>query len=100
MESCDPAPHPENQQHLVGISVSTQTDPFFNVPVTFAPESWNLMEQLLVGTNLSEYSGVFRANHIDLNMFSHMTEEDFNNIGITSFGAKKILLEAIKAMRG
>jgi hypothetical protein len=57
MESCDPAPHPENQQHLVGISVSTQTDPFFNVPVTFAPESWNLMEQLLVGTNLSEYSG-------------------------------------------
>jgi hypothetical protein len=29
-------------------------------------------------------------------MFSHMTEEDFNNIGITSFGAKKILLEAIK----
>jgi hypothetical protein len=58
MESCEcTTPHPENQQHLVGTSVSTQTEPYFRVPVIFAPESWSQMEQLLEGTGLAEYSG-------------------------------------------
>ncbi len=39
---------------------------------------------------------LFLRNEIDMAMFTTLTDEDLISIGITSFGARKIMLNAIQ----
>jgi hypothetical protein len=39
---------------------------------------------------------LFLTNEIDLTMFTTLTDQDFVSIGIASFGARKIMLNAIQ----
>ena len=49
----------------------------------------------LSGIGLSQYAEMFRANDIDIELLSRLTNDDLKDIGVVSFGHRKKLLEAI-----
>nr|CAH0102887.1 unnamed protein product [Daphnia galeata] len=57
------------------------------------------LSQLLETAGLSHYSDLFLQNEVDLAMFTTLKDEDLISIGIRSFGARKILLNAIQEFR-
>jgi hypothetical protein len=42
------------------------------------------------------FTDLFLRNEIDMAMFTTLKDEDLISIGVTSFGARKILLNAIQ----
>ncbi|KAI9558075.1 hypothetical protein GHT06_014828 [Daphnia sinensis] len=65
----------------------------------FDENSSRLLSQLLENVGLSHYSNLFVQNEVDLAMFSTLKDEDLISIGISSFGARKIMLNAIRELR-
>jgi hypothetical protein len=77
----------------------------------FDQNSSRHLSQLLDTVGLSHYAGrnlfvfifllhyfsdLFVQNEVDLAMFTTLKDEDFISIGIRSFGARKIMLNAIQ----
>jgi len=54
----------------------------------------------LRGIGLSQYAEMFRANDIDIELLSRLTNDDLKDIGVVSFGHRKKLLEAIAELAG
>ncbi|XP_045028339.1 protein bicaudal C homolog 1 [Daphnia magna] len=65
----------------------------------FDQNSSRLLSQLLENVGLSHYSNLFVQNEVDLAMFSTLKDEDLISIGISSFGARKIMLNSIRELR-
>lgn len=65
----------------------------------FDQNSFRHLTLLLETIGLSHYADLFLTNEIDLTMFTTLTDQDFVSIGIASFGARKIMLNAIQEMR-
>jgi class 3 adenylate cyclase/predicted ATPase len=53
----------------------------------------------LGGLGLEQYAPVFRDNGIDMQVLPKLTAEDLRDLGITMVGHRRILLEAIAALR-
>ncbi len=54
----------------------------------------------LRGIGLPQYAEMFRANDIDGEMLGRLTNDDLKDIGVASFGHRKMLLEAIAELAG
>jgi SAM domain (Sterile alpha motif) len=54
----------------------------------------------LRGLGLEQYAQLFRDNDIDGEILCGMTEEDLKELGISSFGHRRRLLNAITALAG
>ena len=54
----------------------------------------------LRGLGLEQYAQLFRDNDIDGEILCGMTAEDLKELGISSFGHRRRLLNAITALRG
>src|SRR3981189_1850662 len=54
----------------------------------------------LRGLGLEQYAQLFRDNDIDGEILCGMTAEDLKELGISSFGHRRKLLNAITALRG
>ena len=54
----------------------------------------------LHGLGLEQYAQIFRSNDIDGEILCGMTEEDLKELGISSFGHRRRLFNAITALRG
>ncbi|XP_046645436.1 uncharacterized protein LOC124335976 [Daphnia pulicaria] len=67
---------------------------------SFDPNSSCRLSQLLDTIGLSHYAEIFIKNHVDLDMFKTLTDEDFTTLGIRSFGARKIMVNAIQGGGG
>jgi class 3 adenylate cyclase/predicted ATPase len=52
----------------------------------------------LRGIGFAQYAGMFRANDIDIELLSRLTNDDLKDIGVVSLGHRKKLLEAIAAL--
>ena len=52
----------------------------------------------LRGIGLAQYAEMFRANDIDGELLGRLTNDDLKDLGVTSFGHRKRLLEAIAAL--
>ena len=48
---------------------------------------------------LERYEAAFRENDVDAELLANLTADDLKEIGITSFGHRRRLLEAIAALR-
>jgi hypothetical protein len=62
---------------------------------------WTLSDSLTTQVEtylflLHYFSDLFVQNEVDLAMFTTLKDEDFISIGIRSFGARKIMLNAIQ----
>ena len=53
------------------------------------------IDSWLRGISLDQYAEMFRANDIDIELLSRLTNDDLKDIGVASFGHRKKLLEAI-----
>jgi hypothetical protein len=53
----------------------------------------------LHGLGLQQYEPAFRANDIDADLLSELTEADLERLGMTSLGHRKKLLKAIQALQ-
>ena len=49
----------------------------------------------LRGMGLAQYAEMFRANDIDIELLGKLTNDDLKDIGVPSFGHRKMLLQAI-----
>jgi hypothetical protein len=49
---------------------------------------------------LQQYEMTFCANRIDIRVLPKLTAEDLKELGITTVGDRRLLLEAIAALRG
>src|ERR1700693_3583498 len=49
---------------------------------------------------LERYEGAFRDNEIDERVLQSLTQEDLKEIGVGPVGHRRMLLEAIAALRG
>lgn len=56
--------------------------------------------QWLEGLGLGDYAELFRANDIDLDLLPELTPEDLKEIGVTSVGHRRQLLNAIAGLGG
>ena len=54
----------------------------------------------LRGIGLAQYAEMFRANDIDIELLSRLTNDDLKDIGVVSFGHRKKLLEAVAELAG
>jgi class 3 adenylate cyclase len=54
----------------------------------------------LRGLGLEEYGPAFRDNRIDMGVLPKLTAEDLKDLGVTTYGDRRILLDAIAALRG
>src|SRR5947199_9623747 len=52
----------------------------------------------LRGLGLEQYAPAFRANHIDEEVLRRLTGEDLRELGVTSIGHRRRLLDAIAAL--
>jgi class 3 adenylate cyclase len=52
----------------------------------------------LRGIGLAQYAEMFRGNDIDGELLGRLTNDDLKDLGVTSFGHRKRLLEAIAAL--
>ena len=52
----------------------------------------------LRGVGFAQYAEMFRANDIDIEQLSRLTNDDLKDIGVVSLGHRKKLLEAIAAL--
>ena len=52
----------------------------------------------LRGLELEQYERAFRENDIDADVLRSLTAEDLREIGVTSVGHRRRLLDAIKAL--
>jgi SAM domain (Sterile alpha motif) len=48
---------------------------------------------------LERYEQAFRANDVDVDLLSDLSEADLEKLGVTSLGHRKILLRAMEALR-
>jgi class 3 adenylate cyclase/predicted ATPase len=53
----------------------------------------------LHGIGLEEYAPAFRDNRIDMRVLRKLTAEDLKDLGVTTIGDRRILLDAIAALR-
>src|SRR6516165_7482023 len=53
----------------------------------------------LRGLGLEEYAPAFRDNRIDMKVLPKLTAEDLKDLGVTTIGDRRILLDAIVALR-
>lgn len=53
----------------------------------------------LKGLGLAQYEQAFRENNVDADTLQRLTAEDLNDLGVTSVGHRRKLLEAIAALR-
>jgi SAM domain (Sterile alpha motif)/Adenylate and Guanylate cyclase catalytic domain len=58
------------------------------------------IDSWLRGISLPQYAELFRANDIDGELLGRLTNDDLKDIGVTSFGHRKKLLEAIAELGG
>ena len=49
---------------------------------------------------LERYEGAFRENEIDETVLPNLTTEDLKELGVNALGHRRILLDAIAALRG
>ncbi|MFT5111080.1 MAG: class 3 adenylate cyclase/predicted ATPase [Parasphingorhabdus sp.] len=56
------------------------------------------VSEWLVSLNLAQYSGDFEQNDINLGLLPHLTSDDLKEIGVSSVGHRRTLLEAIKTL--
>ena len=54
----------------------------------------------LRGIGLAQYTEMFRANDIDIELLGRLTNDDLKDIGVVSFGHRKKLMEAIAELAG
>jgi class 3 adenylate cyclase len=54
----------------------------------------------LRGIGLAQYAEMFRANDIDAELLGRLTNDDLKDLGVASFGHRKMLLEAIAELAG
>jgi class 3 adenylate cyclase len=54
----------------------------------------------LRGIGLDQYAEMFRANDIDIELLSRLTNDDLKDLGVVSFGHRKKLLEAVAELAG
>ncbi|KAK4018783.1 hypothetical protein OUZ56_000825 [Daphnia magna] len=65
----------------------------------FDQNSFRRLSDLLETVGLARYSDLFLQNEIDMAMFTTLNDDDLISLGITSFGARKIMLNAIQELR-
>jgi class 3 adenylate cyclase len=66
-------------------------------------QPWGLnldIDSWLRRIGLAQYAELFRANDIDGELLGRLTNDDLKDIGVTSFGHRKKLLEAIAELGG
>jgi len=64
----------------------------------FDANSFRHLKQLLHTLGLPHYSDLFLENEIDLALFTTLTDENLLSIGVSAFGARKIMTSAIKEL--
>ncbi len=52
----------------------------------------------LRGIGFAQYTEIFRANDLDIEMLGRLTNDDLKDMGVVSLGHRKKLLEAIAAL--
>src|SRR5579864_370612 len=57
------------------------------------------VEDFLRKLGLQQYEVAFRGNGIDIRVLPKLTAEDLKDLGITMVGHRRVLLEAIAALR-
>jgi len=65
----------------------------------FDVNSFRHLTHLLQTLGLSHYTDLFLENEIDLALFTTLTDENLLSIGVSAFGARKIMTSAIKGNR-
>ena len=55
--------------------------------------------QWLLGLGLAQYEEVFRKNAVDARVLLALTSDDLKELGITAVGHRRLLLDAIAALR-
>src|SRR5262245_66551686 len=66
------------------------------------PRWWALVMDIVVwlrSLGLGKYEAIFRENDIDETVLLTLTAEDLKELGVTSFGHRRKLLDAIAALR-
>src|SRR5687768_12470244 len=64
------------------------------------PWKWDMdIEQWLRGLRLQQYVTAFRENNVDAEVLLCLTAEDLKDIGVSSVGHRRKLLEAIAALQ-
>jgi hypothetical protein len=53
----------------------------------------------LRGLGLERYADAFRANDVDGRVLPQLTADDLRDLGVTSVGHRRLLVEAIAALR-
>ena len=53
----------------------------------------------LRGLGLDRYEKAFRENEVDARSLPHLTSEDLKDMGVTAIGHRRLLLQAIAALR-
>jgi len=56
------------------------------------------IDSWLEGIGLAQYAELFRSNDIDGELLHQLTGDDLKEIGVTSLGHRKRLLEAVAAL--
>src|SRR5271170_7667115 len=56
------------------------------------------IERWLEGIGLAQYAQLFRSNDIDGELLHRLTGDDLKEIGVTSLGHRKKLLQAVAAL--
>jgi hypothetical protein len=75
-----------------------------SVPSSLAASRFDInssrqLNQLLEMIGLSRYVDLFYQNEVDLAMFTTLNDNDLQSMGISAFGTRKILLNAIQELR-
>jgi len=56
------------------------------------------IDQWLEDLGLSEYAETFAVNHVDFQLLPNLTSDDFKEMGVTSVGHRRKLLDAVVAL--
>ena len=49
--------------------------------------------------NLGQYAGAFECNQIDVSILRELSDHDLKELGVSALGHRKLLLNAIEALR-
>ncbi|EFX70072.1 hypothetical protein DAPPUDRAFT_328464 [Daphnia pulex] len=67
-------------------------------PTRYTVESSRILTDVLETVGLGEYTDLFSRNHVGVEMFMTLSEEELHFLGVHSFGARKILVDAIRVL--
>jgi hypothetical protein len=83
-----------------GGEINTHVADGWSSPVARQVKPHSRIDGWLRGIGLPQYAEMFRANDIDVDLLSRLSNDDLKEIGVGSFGHRRKLLEAIAELAG